>query len=233
MTRTKWIVGLAATLALVGICSRQGLQAQPPKTPEQTGEIRLTLDRIHDFPFARPISLAQLRDHLSQTLHLPVVLDKAGLERAGAQEDDTVELELKGVRLRTGLKLLLDQLGLGFKAVPEDNLLIITDAESADDPLQRIWSELRSLHRDLHDLQDSVEELLESQDLVDDGRTPVRKPTIIEEQPNQTPLRGLEKPGTARPAPSAPAEKQPTKPSPPQRIPLSHDGMSVRSIRGL
>ena len=58
-----------------------------------------------------------------------MVLDLAALDRKSAKPDDTVQLELDGVRLKTGLKLLLDQVGLTFRVVAEDNLMIITDQE--------------------------------------------------------------------------------------------------------
>src|SRR5205814_10017744 len=96
-----------------------------------------------------------------------------------------VQLELDGVRLKTGLKLLLDQVGLTYHVVIEDNLLILTDREGSEDPLDRIWAELRALHRDLHDVQDAVDDLTE---LVggEKGEGPrVRKPTIIEEMPEK------------------------------------------------
>ena len=72
-----------------------------------------------------------------------VVLDRAALIRQEVQPEDTVELELDGVRLKTGLKLLLDQVGLTYHVVTEDNLLVITDREGSEDPLDRVWSEVR------------------------------------------------------------------------------------------
>ena len=140
------------------------------------------------FSFDRPTSLAEVCLRLKQTLGVPVVLDLAALGRQDVDPDDTVQLELDGVRLKTGLKLLLDQVGLTYHVVPEDNLLIITDREGSEDPLDRIWTELRTLHRDLHDVQDAVDELTDSLygDQVEGAR--VRKPTIIEEKPERGPF---------------------------------------------
>ena len=87
------------------------------------------------------------------------MLDLAALDRQDVEPQDPVQLELDGVRLKTGLKLLLDQLGLTYRIVAEDNLMIITDVEGSEDPNGRIASELRALHRDLHELQDAVDEL--------------------------------------------------------------------------
>ena len=61
--------------------------------------------------------------------------------------------------MKTGLKLLLDQVGLTYRVVAEDNLLIITDKEGSEDPADLILSELRALHRDLHAVQDAVDEI--------------------------------------------------------------------------
>ena len=83
--------------------------------------------RPYRFPFNQPTSLTQVCLHLKQTLGVPVVLDIAALDRQDVDADDTVQLELDGVRLKTGLKLLLDQVGLTYQVVPDDNLLIITD----------------------------------------------------------------------------------------------------------
>ena len=159
----------------------------PQRLTIQGQEIAATLQdallRPYHFPFSRPTSLAQVCAHLKETLKAPVVLDLAALDRKSAEPDDTVQLELDGVRLKTGLKLLLDQVGLTFRVVPEDNLMIITDQEGAEDPAERIWSELRALHRDLHAVQDAVDELADYVGVEGAEGPHVRQPTIIEEIP--------------------------------------------------
>ncbi len=135
--------------------------------------------------------------------------------------EDPVQLELEGVRLKTGLKLLLDQLRLTYRVVAEDNLMIITDREGSEDTTDRIWSELRTLHRDLHTLQDDVEDL---RDYLGDDRQGgrVHKPTIIEELPEpdvQKPSTGPDRPGHPQPKPGAEAPGTGTRPAP-SRIPL-------------
>jgi hypothetical protein len=182
------------------------------------------LARPYRFPFSRPTSIASVCAHLKETLKVPVVLDLAALGRQDVEPEDTVQLELDGVRLKTGLKLLLDQLGLTYHVVAEDNLLIITDREGSDDPLDRVWSELRALHRDLHDVQDAVDDLT---DVIagENGDGPhVRKPTIIEEMPENIAPPQVEEP---REKPQEPAKKpngaQRPAPGPrstPARIPL-------------
>jgi hypothetical protein len=187
--------------------------------------------RPYDFPFSRPTSLAQVCTHLKQTLKAPVIIDLAALDRQNVEPEDPVQLELQGVRLKTGLKLLLDQVGLTYRIEPEDNLLIITDHEGSQDPDERIWAELRALHRDLHDLQDSMDELRGMFGDDRQGGPRVRKPTIIEELPEgvlERHDRPQEKPGNAGEKPSnKPGEKPKGAGTPPgsrdpaPRIPLS------------
>jgi hypothetical protein len=181
------------------------------------------------FAFSRPTTLAQVCVHLKETLGVPVVLDIAALDRQDVDKDDTVQLDLEGVRLKTGLKLLLDQVGLTYHVVPEDNLLIITDHQGSDDPLDRIWNELRTLHRELHDVQDAVDELADAVYSDEQEGPRMRKPTIIEEKPDRDPA-GPEppqgeaeqpkssgrKPGNAQ-SPVQPRGARPT----PSRVPLA------------
>jgi hypothetical protein len=51
------------------------------------------------------------------------------------------------------VELLLDQLGLTYRIVAEDNLMIITDVVGSEDPNDRITSELRALHRRIERLR--------------------------------------------------------------------------------
>jgi hypothetical protein len=176
----------------------------PQPIAAQAKPVAVTLQdallRPYHFPFSRPTSLAQVCNQLKETLNAPVVLDLAALERKSAKPDDTVQLELDGVRLKTGLKLLLDQVGLTFRVVAEDNLMIITDQEGAEDPAERIWSELRALHRDLHAVQDAVDDLADYVGVEGTGGPRVRQPTIVEEMPENAgdkPAIIPEKPGRA------------------------------------
>jgi len=185
--------------------------------------IQEALLRPYRFPFSRPTSLENVCAHLRNTLSAAVVLDLAALDRKSVEPEATVQLELEGVRLRTGLKLLLDQVGLTYRVVAEDNLMIITDQEGADDPADRIWAELRALHRDLHDVQDAVDALRDSL-RVEGGEGPrVRKPTIIEEMPDiieEKPGRVPDKPGHVGEKPEgAGAPAQGSRPLP-SRVPL-------------
>lgn len=155
--------------------------AAPEAGPQRS--VQDALVRPFRFAFKTPISLAELATRLGQELGAPVALDLAALERLDVKPEDTVALELEGVRLKTGLKLLLDQAGLTYRVVPEDNLLILTDQEGSQDPVERLSAEVRELHRDIHDVQDAVDELRELLSPTGGEGARVRKPTIIEELP--------------------------------------------------
>jgi hypothetical protein len=179
MTRFRWLLALLSATGLILIGSaRWSLLAQSPKMPRGGASapavrgsqplataprvsIQDALLRPMDLPFAEETPLEGVAAFLRRALGARVVLDRAALDRQGIGPDETVRLELEGVRLKTGLKLLLDQVGLTYRVVPEDNLLILTDAEGSDDPMERVLSQLKSLHNDVHELQNSVDDLLD------------------------------------------------------------------------
>jgi hypothetical protein len=188
MPRIRW--GLAAALVLAAAWAVSGRQGRPHVEPgrddppaERASAVSLEerLIRPTRLPFAEETSLADVARWLHETLQAPVVLDRAALERQGLSRDSTVQLELDGVRLKTALRLLLDQVGLTYRLEPEDNLLVVTDAQGANEPLPRILGELEALHRDLHALQNSVDELYDA--LVPESGPALQMPTIIEEKP--------------------------------------------------
>jgi hypothetical protein len=177
--------------------------AAQASTPSSSPTVHDLLVRPYHFTFSRPTSLLQVCNHLKQTLKVPVVLDIAAMGRQDVEPEDTVQLELDGVRLKTGLKLLLDQVRLTYHVVAEDNLLIITDREGSEQPLDRVLAELQTIHRELHDVQDTVEDLTDYL-AVEKGEGPrVRKPTIIEEMPENAPPRNED----PREKPEGPAKK--------------------------
>ena len=134
-------------------------EAAGPRGAVGPASIQDALVRPLDLPFDRETSLEEVRQYLGKALGAQVVLDRSALDRLELKPEDTVQIDLKGVRLKVGLKLLLDQVGLSFRVVPEDNLLILTDPEGSDDPDQRVLAEIKSLHREMHDLQDAVDDL--------------------------------------------------------------------------
>jgi hypothetical protein len=210
------------------------LVAADPATNPSLAEPRSTGATVHDllvrpyrFPFARRTSLLQVCNHLKQTLKVPVVLDIAAMGRQDVEPEDTVQLELEGVRLKTGLKLLLDQVGLTYHVVAEDNLLIITDREGSEEPLDRVWSELQAMHREIHDVQDAIDELTDYV-AVEKGDGPrVRKPTIVEEMEEDVPRKDedpREKPEGAAKKPRGAENSVPSPRSNSSRVPLVGPG---------
>jgi hypothetical protein len=175
----------------------------PGATTAKPGTItvRDALEKPFAFPFRKPTALEAVCRHLRLALNAPVVLDLAALARQDVRPDDEVQLELDGVRLKTGLKLLLDQVGLSYSVVPEDNLLIVTDSAGAENTIDRVLSELKALHRDMHDLQDSVDDLRAQLGLDDAAGPRVRKPTIIEEMPAKPNAKPEEPPAKPQPQP--------------------------------
>ena len=118
-----------------------------------------------DLPFAEPTTLSDVQKYLTEQLGGSVVLDLAAMDRLDVTPDDTIQLDLKGVRLKTGLKLLLDQVKMTYRVVAEDNLLILTDAKEAGEPIDQALRQLKAIHDEMHDLQDAVDDL---RDLVEE-----------------------------------------------------------------
>jgi hypothetical protein len=177
------VVVLAAGLS-VGI-GQQGPVASDPghPVPSPTPTIGEALDRRVSFPFSEPAPLRDVTLFLQETMKGPVVLDTAALERQGVTPESTVQLAVDGIRLKTGLKLLLGPLHLTWRVVPEDNLLIVTDREGTEEPTDRMMVEIQELHRDIHDLQDAVDELRRMLSGPVETGPRVRGPSIIDEVP--------------------------------------------------
>ncbi len=159
-----------------------------------TVSVQDALQRPFTFPFEEPVTLSHVCQYLKKLLRAPVVLDLAALDRQELRPDDQVQLQLEGVRLKTGLKLLLDQVGLTFYVVPEDNLLVLTDVTGSSETMDHVLSELKALHRDVHDLQDAVDDVKWSLGVDEEGGARMRKPTIIEEVPGDDKQQGKSEP---------------------------------------
>jgi hypothetical protein len=203
----KGLVLLAISVGVIGF-ARLSVRAQERETTaprdQNARSVQDALEHPFAFPFAAPTTLTDVCEHLRRSLRAPVVLDLAALERQEVKPDDPVQLQLEGVRLKTGLKLLLDQVGLTYHVVPEDNLLILTDTHGSSDPLDQVVSELKALHRDVHDLQDAVDEITLTLGIGESGGgAKVRKPTIIEEVPGEA------KPGEKPDAPPQDINERP------------------------
>ena len=134
---------------------------------------------VIDMPFEECVKL------IAQRAKINVVLDPASLDRLELTPKSTVRLVVEDVRLKTGLKLLFDQVGLTTRILPEDNLLLIADKTESDEPLDRVLEEIKAIHRDIHGLQDDFRDLRDSiLPAGDDPQPRMRNPTIIEEKPD-------------------------------------------------
>ena len=156
-------------------------EAAAPRVAGGPVSLQDAMIRPFDLPFGEETTLEEVRQFLAKSLGAQVVLDRAALDRLELSPEDTVQLDLKGVRLKVGLQLLLDQVGLAFRLVPEDNLLILTEPESSADPAVRVLAEMKSIHKELHDLQDAVDDLrdLVEEDLGIEPETPKHHTTIV------------------------------------------------------
>jgi hypothetical protein len=215
VSRRSFLALTVGVLATVGLAALS-LRAQPPAgtvvVPAPGAAVPVSvqdaLTRPFDFTFAKETRIDEVATSLSKALNAPVVLDRAAMDRADVRPDDTVQLELKGVRLKTGLRLLLDQLDMTYRVEPEDNLLVFTDATGAADPVHRVLTEIEALHRDVHSLQDAVDEMRKALGLTEEGEK-LRKPTIIEEVPPGDAANPKPKARPKPPAETPPARSRP------------------------
>ncbi|HEY2159281.1 MAG TPA: hypothetical protein VGH33_26885, partial [Isosphaeraceae bacterium] len=162
MTVSRPALALAMTAATLGgfwlatYGPSHAQEGQPPRNPGHIADAMLQPLRL---PFNEGKSLEEVAAYLRKELKANVILDLAALDRHQLKPTHHVRIDLDGVRLKTGLKLLLDQVGLTTRVIPEDNLLIITDKSEADEPIDRLMEEVRAVHREMHALQDDVREI--------------------------------------------------------------------------
>jgi hypothetical protein len=197
--RWAYTTAVAAMLLLGSMRPPTWAEDPAPASPP-SDSVRDALGKPYPWAFTEPTTLKAMAEHLKTQLKGRVVLDAAAVARLELTEEEAVQLDLpEGVRLQTGLKLLLDQVGLTFKVIPDDNLLLITDAQGAEEPLERVIGDIKAVHRDLHDLQDQVDKIATALGLDDGDGMMLRKPTIIEEKPEANDPAQPEKKSRPRP----------------------------------
>lgn len=172
-----WVLPSAAAIGVLAAASwtSWGRQASDRKAGAPPARIERKADPIgstslveamlkpSDLPFQEPTTLAHAAEHLRRLLGAPVVIDPAALDRKDLTTESTVRLDrLKGVRLKTALRLLLEPVGLVARVFPEDHLLLITDPEGSEDPNDRILAELKAIHRELHQMQTDLDDVYAS-----------------------------------------------------------------------
>ncbi len=106
------------------------IELMEPLDPAQSLEERLEAKASFQ---AEEATLRSFADALEKALDTSVVLATKKLEEAAINTDTPITYKLKNVRLQTGLKLILGQLGLAY--VLHDNVLMITTPEDAGSQL--------------------------------------------------------------------------------------------------
>ena len=141
-----------------------------PNSPKGKRELRILreLDRTTKMEFVE----VPLRDAIasqSEQHEIPIRLDEARLAAEGVKFDQPITLNVDGISLRSGLKLLLQPLGLVY--VIEDEMLKITSVVAAREKLSRVTS--------LHDIlvnESAAESLLRR--IASGQRRPARSVSI-------------------------------------------------------
>lgn len=94
-------------------------------------EIHRALDSLLDVPF-REMPLHKLPFWITSVYSIPVFLDTGRLKEVGITGEEDVSQQLQGVPLRTGLKLMLENVNnRALVAVVDDEVLKITTREFA------------------------------------------------------------------------------------------------------
>ena len=76
------------------------------------------------------VTLAEVADQLGQRHNIPIFIDEAALEEIGLGSDEAININLRGITLRSGLRLMLGAKGLTY--VINDEVLKITTPEKAE-----------------------------------------------------------------------------------------------------
>ena len=79
------------------------------------------------------VPLSDAVSKLSETHEIPILIDARALEEIGLSSDETVNLSVKNISLRSALRLLLN--GKQLTYMIRDEVLVITTAESAEQNL--------------------------------------------------------------------------------------------------
>jgi hypothetical protein len=119
----------------------------------------------------RDTPLCDVVEYLKDQHHIEIQLDKKAMDDVGVAPDVPITRSVKGVSLRSGLKLLLDDLGLTFEIRSE--VLMITTPEKAEAHLTTVVYDVA----DLVTCRDEKGELWEDYDQLIETITSTIKPT--------------------------------------------------------
>ncbi|MGD0897158.1 MAG: DUF4974 domain-containing protein [Thermoguttaceae bacterium] len=123
---------VARLLEDIRVVKRRGVKGGPISLADRSPaakKIVAALDSPTQILFNKA-PLHDVIDHLKKYHHIEIQLDKKELEGLSLNEDTLVTKNLKGVSLRSALKLLLDEMGL--KYVIENDALLITSPTRAE-----------------------------------------------------------------------------------------------------
>ena len=84
----------------------------------------------------KDVPLTDVIDYLKDRYKIEIQLDKKAMDKAGIGTDATVTENLKGISLRSALRLMLRELGL--TCVIEDGVLSMTTTEAAEEKLMTV-----------------------------------------------------------------------------------------------
>jgi hypothetical protein len=120
----------ASTFAALAVLTAVA-QSAPAYSKDAAAErrIREALDQPTQIEFVET-PLKDVIDHLKATHHIEIQLDGPALKDAGVDESCSVTRNLKGISLRSALRLMLDELQL--KYVVRNEVLLITSAAKAE-----------------------------------------------------------------------------------------------------
>jgi type II secretory pathway component GspD/PulD (secretin) len=107
-------------------------QAAPEGEINPAKQIRNELANQTTISFIE-VPLSSAACQLSETHEIPILIDSRALEEIGLSSDETVNLSVKNISLRSALRLLLN--GMQLTYMIRDEVLVITTAESAEQNL--------------------------------------------------------------------------------------------------
>jgi len=129
-------------------------KADPHPTPEKAAqEIQKALQRPARMEFIET-PLNDVAEFLREQFQIPILLDKKSMEDQGVDSATPITMNLAGVSLQSGLKLMLQPLGL--KHVIKDEVLMVTTERKADNEVVTRPYRVDNLDGDLTELTEVI-----------------------------------------------------------------------------
>jgi hypothetical protein len=141
MSRSLFSATVLASLVACSLGAATGGAQENRKPPQSaTAELRIreALDDTTVFEFIEA-PLHDVVEFLKDSHQIPIEFDIKALDDAGLSTDVPITRNLKGVTLRSGLRILLRDLSLTF-AIENETLVITTMHAAAARPANRVFS---------------------------------------------------------------------------------------------